>query len=143
MTGYNKVFIDTAPLIYFLDSDVHFGEKTRMILEEILSNRKPLVTSAVTCMEYLVYPYRAGNREKAEAFYDFLRDFEIPVAAITEEIADKAAVIRAEYCDFKAMDAIQLAAAVCCGCDLFLTNDRQLRQFRELKCVTAEEWLLN
>ena len=26
MTGYKKVFLDTTPLIYFLDSDVYFGE---------------------------------------------------------------------------------------------------------------------
>lgn len=25
------------------------------------------------------------------------------------------------------------------GCDLFLTNDKQLRQFREIKCITVDE----
>ena len=29
MTDYNKVFLDTTPLIYFLDSDVNFGNKTK------------------------------------------------------------------------------------------------------------------
>lgn len=40
MTEYKKakkVFLDTTPLIYFLDADEHFGEKTRQILEQILS----------------------------------------------------------------------------------------------------------
>ena len=32
MTGYKKVFLDTAPLIYFLDADEHFGETVRKIL---------------------------------------------------------------------------------------------------------------
>ena len=59
------------------------------------------------------------------------------------DIARRAAEIRAEYRDFKAMDALQLAAAVHADCDVFLTNDKQLRQFRELKCVTVEEWDLS
>lgn len=33
MTGYNKVFLDTTPIIYFLDNDINFGDKTRNIRE--------------------------------------------------------------------------------------------------------------
>ena len=38
------------------------------------------------------------------------------------------------------MDALQLATACITGCDLFLTNDKQLRQFEEIRCITVEEW---
>lgn len=48
MTGYNKVFLDTTPLIYFLDADENFGDKTRQIFEEILSGAGTIVTSVVT-----------------------------------------------------------------------------------------------
>ena len=51
----------------------------------------------------------------------------------------KAAQIRAEYKAFKAMDALRLAVACITGCDLFLTNDKQLRRFGEIKCITVEE----
>ena len=68
MIEYNKVFLDTAPLIYFLDEDVNFGEKTRSILEEILSAGKSLTSSVITCEEYLTYPYRMGNQEKVDVF---------------------------------------------------------------------------
>lgn len=37
------------------------------------------------------------------------------------------------------MDAIQLPVACFTKCDLFLTNDKQLRQFKELKCITVDE----
>ena len=57
MTEYKKVFLDTTPLIYFLDDDIHFGLKTRQIFEEILYNDRLLLTSVLTCMEYLVHPY--------------------------------------------------------------------------------------
>ena len=56
MTGFNKVFLDTAPLIYFLDDDIHFGGKMRDILEYILNSGKKMITSSVTCAEYLVFP---------------------------------------------------------------------------------------
>ena len=140
MTEFKKLFLDTTPLIYFLDNDVNFGEKTKMILEEAISGGKELVTSAITCMEYMVCPYRMGNQDKIDAFFEFTEDCGIPIKAIDVGIAREAAAIRAEYKDFKAMDSLQLAAAIQSGCDLFLTNDNQLRQFKQLRCITVEDW---
>ena len=40
---------------------------------------------------------------------------------------------------FKSMDALQLAAATLTGCDLFLTNDKQLKQFADIRCITVDE----
>lgn len=68
MIKFNKVFLDTVPLIYFLDADVKFGEKTKSILEEILSSGKSVVSPAITYKEYLSYSYRLGNQEKIDVF---------------------------------------------------------------------------
>lgn len=97
MTEYKKVFLDTTPLIYFLDDDIHFGLKTRQIFEEILYNDRLLLTSVLTCMEYLVHPYRTNNQAKIKACADFLNDCHIPVLSINLEIATRAAQIRAAY----------------------------------------------
>ncbi len=142
MTEYKKVFLDTTPLIYFLDDDIHFGLKTRQIFEEILYNDRLLLTSVLTCMEYLVHPYRTNNQAKIKACADFLNDCHIPVLSINLEIATRAAQIRAAYKDFKSLDALQLATACAYGCDAFLTNDKQLRQFREIHCLTIDDWLI-
>lgn len=141
MTEYKKVFLDTTPLIYFLDDDIHFGLKTRQIFEEILYNDRLLLTSVLTCMEYLVHPYRTNNQAKIKACADFLNDCHIPLLSINLEIATRAAQIRAAYKDFKSLDALQLATACVYGCDAFLTNDKQLRQFREIHCLTIDDWL--
>ena len=109
------------------------------ILSEIIENEIEMATSTITCMEYLTYPYKMGNTEKINAFFDFVKDCDIPLYSIGEEVAKKAAQIRAEYKVFKAMDALQLATACLTGCDLFLTNDKQLRQFGEIMCITVEE----
>lgn len=142
MTDYKKLFLDTAPIIYFLDEDKNFGKKTREILEEALQSENRVCTSVITFEEYLVYPYRTGNIEKVEAFEEFLYDCGIPVYQIDVDTAKKAACIRSEYKNFKGMDALQLAAACLAGCDLFLTNDKQLRQFRDIRCMTVDEWKL-
>ena len=140
MTDFKKVFLDTAPFIYFLDNDPNFGQKMKTIFDEFIRAEKYLATSAVTVEEYLVYPYRTGNDDKIKTFWKFVYDNYIVISPIGKEIAVEAAKIRAEYQHFKTMDALQLAAAICSSCDLFLTNDKQLKQFDKIKCVTVEEW---
>lgn len=54
-------------------------------------------------------------------------------------IAEQAARIRGKYRSFKAMDALQIAAAVIGGCDMFFTNDKQLKQEEELPCMSMDD----
>ncbi len=140
MTDYEKVFIDTAPIIYFLDDNEFFGNAVKKIFEEIIFHEKAMISSVVTCEEYLVYPYKTNNNDKVDAFFEFTTECGIELCPITEEIARKAAEIRAEYDAFKGMDALQLAVAVTRGCDIFLTNDQQLCQFSDMRCIRVEDW---
>ena len=91
-------------------------------------------------MEYLVYPYRMNNQEKVNAFFEFAENEGMLLAPISTSIAMAAAKIRSKYEHFKGMDAIQLAVAAETGCDVFLTNDNQLKQFEGVRVVTVEEW---
>ena len=72
-------------------------------------------------------------------FYSFIDDMEVEIKEIDMRIAVKAAQIRAEYKFFKPLDSLQLATACITGCDIFLTNDKQLKQFKEIKCVTMAD----
>ena len=72
-------------------------------------------------------------------FEKLLNTLGVSVTEINWDIAKKAAKIRAEYKMFKSMDALQLAAATLTGCDLFLTNDKQLKQFADIRCITVDE----
>ena len=135
----SKIFLDTAPFIYLLDNDENFGDKTNRILSSFVRQNNKLVSSVITCTEYLVVPYRANNRPSISAFWELIKDCSIELYPITQVIAEKAAEIRATY-KFKTMDSLQLAVACMGDCDLFLTNDKQLRQFKEIPCATVEEW---
>ena len=140
MTDFKKVFLDTAPFIYFLDNDPNFGKKVEQIFSEFVNNEKYIASSVISAEEYLVYPYRTDNTVKAETFWKFVYDNYIVLFPINKDIAIEAAKIRAEYKHIKTADALQLAAAICGGCDLFLTNDKQLKQFEKISCMTVEEW---
>lgn len=101
--------------------------------------KKVMVTSTVTIKEYCVYPYMNNCQDCINTFDTFIIGMGINVYDISVAIAKKAAQIRAKYKFFKPMDALQLATACLTGCDLFLTNDKQLRQFREIKCMTVDD----
>ena len=140
MKDFKKFFLDSTPLIYFLDRDPNFGEKTAQIISYLIDNEKYIASSIISATEYLIYPYRTGNDAKVKAFWKFIYDNYIVLSPISKDIAVEAAKIRAEYRHFKTADVLQLAAAICSGCDLFLTNDKQLKQFDKISCMTVAEW---
>lgn len=142
MIDFKKVFVDTAPFIYFIEGDDHnlqYHEMAKDFFKYGYDNDKEFVTSVITMEEYFVFPYRNSDYSFIEMFNRLVATTNMEIVEINQEIAKKAAQIRAEYKGFKAMDALQLAVACLLKCDLFLTNDKQLRQFKEIKCVTIEE----
>ena len=100
---------------------------------------KRLVTSTITTEEYCVFPYKTNDFQAIQRYEFFLDNLSITVQDITSLIAKTAAQIRAEYKHFKSMDALQLAAAVVSGCDLFITNDKQLKQYKGIECITMDD----
>ena len=138
--NYKRIFLDTSPLIYFLDENSMFKPNMDKIFYKILNQGSTLITSTITVEEFLVYPYRKEDFTAIQGFHNFIKDKKISVLKIDVNIAVEAAKIRAEYRHFKSMDSLQLAAAICSGCDLFLTNDKQLKQFDKISCMTVAEW---
>lgn len=142
MTDYNKVFLDTAPFIYFIEKDSNnpqYFDNMKRFFEEGYRENKEFLTSVITMAEYFVFPYRNEKMSYIDSFHRLVDTLDMEIAEVDQEIAKKAAQIRAQYKNFKAMDALQLATACVTGCDLFLTNDKQLKQFTEIKCVTVDD----
>lgn len=142
MIDFKKVFVDTAPFIYFIEKDSNnpeYYEKVKGFFQYGYDNDKNFVSSVITLEEYYVFPYRNKEYLYIDMFDRLVKTIDMEIIEIGQEIAKKAAQIRAEYKGFKAMDALQLAVACLSGCDMFLTNDKQLKQFKEIKCITVEE----
>lgn len=137
MTDFKRVFLDTSPIVYYLEKNELYYLNMKKFWKEY--DVCDYVTSAVTVTEYLTYPYQQNNLKLINAFYAFVDGMDMEIKNIDKITAEKAAQIRAEYKFFKTMDALQLATACLSGCDLFLTNDKQLKQFKEIKCMTVDE----
>lgn len=141
MTDFKRVFIDTAPIIYYLENNAQYKDVIKRFFTDCLGNNIQIVTSALTIEEYLVFPYSSGKMEFADNFKRFIEYIGIEVVNINSAIAEHGAEIRSRYKYFKAMDALQIATAIVSGCDMFFTNDKQLRPEKELPCITMDDLL--
>ncbi|MGY3664406.1 type II toxin-antitoxin system VapC family toxin [Roseburia sp. 1XD42-69] len=139
MTDFKKVFIDTAPFIYFLENSSRYMESIGKFFTKCTKENIQIVTSTLTIEEYLVLPYSNGKVEYVDNFKRFIEYMNIEVVDIDSNIAEQGAKIRGQYKNFKAMDALQIATAIVKECDMFFTNDKQLRQEKELPCMTMED----
>ena len=138
MIAFRRVFLDTAPIIYYLERNEEFYPIIKNFF--LRYSNAHYFTSAVTVAEYLTFPYRKGDNGAVDRFYKFLDEMYIDLLVIDKETANKAAKIRGQFYAFKTMDSIQLASACLAQCDLFLTNDRQLLQFQEIQCMTLDSF---
>ena len=139
MTEYKRVFVDTAPIIYYLENSSLYMDFIKKLFAKCIEEDIQVVTSAITVEEYLVFPYSSGQMELVDNFKRFIEYMNIEVVDIDSVIAEQGAKIRVRYKNFKAMDALQIATAVVSGCDMFFTNDKQLRQEKELPCMTMDD----
>lgn len=139
MTEFRRVFVDTAPIIYYLENSSLYMDAIKKFFTKCIEENIKIVTSAITIEEYLVFPYSSGKMELADNFKEFIEYMNIEVVDIDSNIAELGANIRSQYKNFKAMDAIQIATAIISGCDMFFTNDKQLRQEKEIPCMTMDD----
>lgn len=137
MTDSKKIFLDTSPIVYYLENNERYYGNMKKFWKDY--ENYDYITSALTITEYLTYPYQNKDLKQINSFYAFIDGMDIAIKSIDNIIAEKAAQIRAEYKFFKTMDALQIATACVTGCDLFLTNDKQLKQFKEIQCIMIEE----
>lgn len=141
MTEYKKIFLDTAPLIYYLQRDYRYYEIVSELFDNYILNNAEFVSSDITITEYLVYPYKNNDFAAVDELKSFFNVMEAKIYHISFAIANTAAKIRAEYKGFKAMDSLQLATAIHSEADLFLTNDKQLKQFQKIKCAIIDDFM--
>jgi len=125
------VFLDTSVVIYDVEQPATWGPKAaaRLMAVRVLGER--LAVTDLVRMECLVGPIKAGDPALLADFAAFFSAPDVVVLPITLPIAERAARIRASY-RFGPMDCFHLAAAVDSGCNLFLTNDAQLRGFSDV-----------
>jgi len=137
-----SVFIDTAPIIYYIEAHPRYGPLVSHIVAALQSGRLTAFSSVITLVEVLPKPIEAGNEALAKQFSDFLTDREnISMMEITSGIAQSAGSFRGRYSFLRTMDAIQIAASLEAEADLFITNDSKLKRISEIRVVVLKEYL--
>lgn len=138
----HAIFIDTAPVIYYIEAHPLFGLLAKQVVEAFQSGNLFAFSSVITLVEVLPKPIEVGNTGLADQFTTFLRHGKnIDLIEISADIAESAGKLRGKYPALRAMDAIQLAVALDVGAEAFMTNDRRLKPVTEIDIIVLKDYL--
>ena len=133
--GPGNVGIDTSIFIYFIEEAPQYLPALAPLFQDADDGRRELIASAVTLLEVLVVPYRAGNHALAERYEALLtRSRGVQLIDLTSDQLRRAAQIRAAT-GARTPDALQMAAALSAQCAAFVTNDRRLPAVPGLRII--------
>jgi predicted nucleic acid-binding protein len=142
LTNINTIFIDTAPVIYYIEAHPQFGPLAKEVVISFQSGNMNAFSSVITLTEVLPKPIENGDERLARKFAEFLKHGKnLNMIEISEVIAEAAGGLRGRYTFLKAIDAIQISAALDVGADVFLTNDKKLKQIKEIKILVLADYL--
>jgi predicted nucleic acid-binding protein len=134
------VAIDTAVFIHFIEEHPRFLPHIRPLFVAADAGERTLVTSAVTLLEVLVVPYRAGSTLIARRYERLLTGSRgVRLIDVTHDQLRAAAQLRA-LTGVKTADALQLVAALASGCKAFITNDRRLPSVPGLRILQLSSY---
>ncbi len=138
--GRGPVAVDTVGFIYFIEEHPKFMPLVLELFSAAAAGRREIVTSALTLLEVLVVPYRAGTASLADRYEALLTRSRGLVVDIDRAQLRAAAQLRARY-RVRTPDALQLAAALSYRCATFVTNDRAIPAIPGLNVVQLGDHL--
>lgn len=138
----NTIFVDTAPIIYYIEAHPHFGPLAKEVVDTFQSGVLIAFSSVITLAKVLPKPVQRGREDLARKFAEFLRKGRnLNLIEISADIAEKAGRLRGEYPVLRALDAIQLSTALEMEVDAFVTNDNKLKRMKEVKVLVLKDYL--
>ena len=139
--GPGSIAVDTAVFIYFIEEHPRYLPLIAPLFEEADAGKRTLVTSAITLLEVLVVPYRAGDARLAERYESLLTQSRgVRLAEVSRDQLRAAAQLRAAT-GVKTPDALQIVSALSAGCRALVTNDRNLPAVPGLPIVQLSSYL--
>lgn len=142
ISQYESIFIDTAPIIYYIEAHPQFGPLLVKIVNSFQSGRVLAFSSVITLTEVLVKPFEHKDERLVRKFSEFLKfGKNFVLVEISAEIAERAGKLKGKYPNIKTIDALQISAAIDVDADVFITNDKKLKQINELKILVLMDYL--
>lgn len=135
-----RVCIDTAPFIYFIEKHPKYLNLLHSLFIEVDAGNIDAITSTVTLLEVLVLPIKTNNLVLVEKYRDILLYSKgLTTFEILHEISELSAKLRAKY-TIKTPDAIQIATGILYGANQFLTNDPNLKKITDIKVLILDNF---
>lgn len=136
-----NVFLDTSSFIYLVEVIEPYYSIMVEISAKLRNREVQAVTSPVTLAECLIHPIRTNNVELIQKFRRvILRGGGVKFYGINAKVGELAGELRAKY-NFQIPDALQISLAILSGCDVFLTNDLQLKRVSEISLICLDDLL--
>lgn len=137
--GEGPIALDSAIFIYWIEENPDYLSQVEPLFRAIDRGEIEVVTSAITLLEVLVVPYRAGKVALAERYEQLLtRAAHLRVVDIDRQQLRAAAQLRAVH-GVRTPDALQLAAGLAKGATTMITNDRRLPEIPGLDVLQLSE----
>jgi len=126
-----RSYLDTSVIILLVEGTAETRAAIRAGLKTLGADQGPFLVSALTRLECLVKPLRAGDVELERTCRMFFAGSEIREVEIGADVWESATQIRAKH-GFRVPDALHLAAAACAQCSAILTRDQRWGGFPEV-----------
>lgn len=134
--------LDTMCFIYQFQDNPRYATFTNILFELLEKNKIQAVTSTVSVVEVFIQP---ENLEDAMIIYEYEQVFQLlpnlEILPIDWHLARLAAKLRATYGGIRTPDALQLSAPLLKTYSAFITNDKRLKQVKEIKMLILEDYL--
>jgi len=135
-----RVYLDANLFIYFAEGHPDLSELVRHVLSAVDDGLMTAATSELTVAEVLVRPIRERATRQADYYRRLITDGPgLSVLPVTRAVLEEGARVRAVY-GIRLPDAIQVATAALSGCDVFLTNDRELLRVSAVPVCLLSDW---
>ncbi len=137
--GIQRVYIETAPFIYYAENRVGYVEKMKAVFKQIMDNNISVITSTITLSECLTKPLKVQNWVLVKEYEALLRhSSNIYMVSVDAEISRKSADIRAQY-NLHTPDAIHIATGIYTNCQILLSNDMAFKRISNISTLLLDE----
>lgn len=128
-----NIYLDTMILIYVVEDVETYSEK---FTSKYYAKEYIFVTSELTRLECRVKPIKQNSQELLQDYDLYFEESLQEIIPIPREVIELAT--NRAYYGFKTPDSIHLASAKINNCDIFLTFDDRLKNYKEIKVEMLE-----
>jgi predicted nucleic acid-binding protein len=121
------LYLDANLIIYYFERDDALHDSVASLLSQAILDETPIMVSEIGVAECLYGAFRLQSAELEAKYREFF--YELPLVKLIPVDGEKliAAAALGASKRLKLVDAVHFQAAVECGCDVFVTNDRRFQ----------------